>query len=91
MAKLRVKSLEEWAQNYVIGTIQGALKTKRHWMKQGYDEKHSIENAVKYGMAQISAGIGETCDLETAVKMFREMAEISTAFADALEEAKARI
>jgi hypothetical protein len=82
----RAKSIEEVVQNYVIGAIQGAYKTKRHWIKEGYDEAHAIKNAVKYGIGQISAGIGGTCDLKTAVKMFRKLAVISTTFADTLEE-----
>jgi len=69
----RSKSIEEVVQNYVIGAIQGAFKTKRYWMKQGYDEGHAIKNAVKYGIGQISAGIGGKCDLETAVNMFKRL------------------
>ena len=84
----RVKSVEEMVQNYVIGTIQGVFKIKRYWMKQGYDEDHAIKNAVQYGIGQISAGVGRICDLETTIKMFREIADISTAFANTLEEVK---
>ncbi len=83
----RAKSIEEVVQNYVIGEIQGAYKTKRYWMKQGYDEAHAIKNAVKYGIGQIPAEIGGTCYFETAVKMFREIAVTSTTFADTLGEA----
>ncbi len=81
----KTKSIEETVQNYVIGAIQGAFKTKRYWMKKGYDKDHAIKNAVNYGIGQVCAGIGDICDLETAVKMFREIAGISTAFADTLE------
>lgn len=89
--KLKVKSVEEIVQNYVIGTIQGVFKFKRHWMKQGYNEDHAIKNAVQYGIGQISAGVGRICDLETTIGMFREIAEISTAFANRLEEVQAGI
>lgn len=89
---MKVKSLEEWTQNYVIGAIQGVFKTKRYWMKQGYDEQHAIENAVKYGIGQIRAGVGtDIHDLETTIKTFREIAEIATAFANLLEEVKVDI
>jgi len=91
MRKLKVKPVEEVVQNYVIGTIQGVFKSKRHWMKQGYDEDHAIKNAIQYGIGQISAGVGRTCNLETTIEMFRELAEISTAFANRLEEAQASI
>jgi hypothetical protein len=89
--KPKVKSLKETVQNYVIGTIQGAFKVKRHWVKQGYDEDHAVKNAVQYGIGQISAGVGRTCDLETTIKIFREIAEISTAFANTLKEAQVSI
>lgn len=87
MRKLKVKSMEEWVQNYVIGTIQGVYRTKRHWMKQGYDEDHAIENAIQYGIGQLAAGVGKTCNVETTIRMFRELAEIATAFANKLEQA----
>ena len=85
---VKVKSIEETVQNYVIGTIQGVFKTKRYWMKKGYDEDHAIKNAVQYGIGQIRAGVGDICDIETTIKTFREMAEISTVFANLLEEVK---
>ena len=85
-----VKSIEECVQNYVIGAIQGVFKTKRYWMKQGYDEGHAIKNAIQYGIGHIRAGVGmDIPDLETTIKTFREMAEIATAFANLLEEVKA--
>jgi len=89
---VKVKSIEEWAQNYVIGAIQGVFKTKRYWMKQGYDEDHAIKNAVQYGIGQVRAGVGmDIPNLEATVRTFREIAEISTGFADLLEEVKASI
>ena len=57
---VKVKSIEEIVQNYVIGTIQGVYKTKRYWVKQGYDEDHAIKNAVEYGIGQLAAGVGNT-------------------------------
>ena len=83
---VKVKSIEEIVQNYVIGTIQGVYKTKRYWVKQGYDEGHAIKNAVEYGLGQLAAGVGNTCDVETTATMFRELAEIATVFANKLAE-----
>ena len=82
----KVTSIEEWVQNYVIGTIQGVYKTKRYWVNQGYDEDHAIRNAIQYGIGQLAAGVGNTCDVKTTLKMFRELAEIATVFANKLEE-----
>lgn len=82
----KATSIEDWVKNYVLGTIPGVYKMKRYWVKQGYDEDHAINNAVQYGIGQLAAGVGSTCDVETTIKMFREIAEIATAFANKLEE-----
>jgi len=82
----KITSIEEWVQNYVIGTIQGVYKTKRYWVNQGYDKNHAIKNAIQYGIGQLAAGVGKTCDVKTAITMFRELAEIATLFASKLEE-----
>jgi len=82
----KATSKEEWVQNYVIGTIQGVYKTKRHWINQGYDEHHAIKNAIQYGIGQLAAGVGNTCDVKTTITMFRELADIATVFANKLEE-----
>jgi len=84
---VKVKSIEETVENYVIGVIPGVFKTKRYWMKKGYDEKHAIQNAVKYGIRQIEAGVSAH-NLETTINIFREMAVIATTFADLLEQNK---
>jgi len=87
LRKLKVKSVEESVENYVIGTIQGAFKTKRYWRGQGYDENHAISNAVEYGIGQIKAGVNIQ-NLEHIIGVFREISGIATAFADMLENAK---
>jgi hypothetical protein len=82
---VKVKSVEEAVENYVIGVIQGAFKTKRYWMKQGYDEEHAIKNAVNYAIGQIKAGISmNKNEIEATIGKFREIAEIANAFADLL-------
>jgi urocanate hydratase len=78
--------MEEIVQNYVIGTIQGTFKTKRYWVKKGYNKDHAIKNAIEYGIGQLAAGVGKTCDAKTAVTIFREIAEIANAYANKLEE-----
>jgi len=82
---VKVKPIEEWVENYVISTIQGAFKTKRHWMKEGYDEKHAIKNAVNYALGQLKASVSSD-NIETTIKAFREMAVIATTFANLLEQ-----
>lgn len=81
---MKVKSKEEWVENYLIGVIQGTIKTKRYWMKKGYDESHAIKNAVKYAIGQISAGLGGSFDREYVASLFTEMAGICQAFANML-------
>jgi hypothetical protein len=87
MGKLKVKSIEQTIENYVLGTIQGAFKTRRYWMNQGYDEDHAIKNAVNYGVGQIKAGVSAR-NFEATIEMFREVAGIATAFANMLEKVK---
>jgi len=81
---VKVKSVEESVENYVAGTIQGAFKTKRYWMSQGYDKKHAVNNAVQYAVGQIKAGTSAD-NLERVIGIFRELSGIATAFADMLE------
>jgi len=80
----KVKSIEEWVLNYIISVVPGAIKTKWYWMKQGYNEDHAIENAVKYGIGQLSAGVGDIYDQQTSARILREMADICNAFAELL-------
>jgi len=83
---MKAKAFDETAENYVIGTIQGAFKTKRHWMKKGFDEDSSIEKAVSYAFGQIMAGTGSNVSLEDAEKAFREISAIAHSFADACKQ-----
>lgn len=57
MEKIKVKSVDEWVRNYVISTVAGMLKTKEHWMKQGFDEGRATDKALKYAIGQLGAGI----------------------------------
>jgi len=81
---VKVKSIEECVLNYIISVVPGAIKTKWYWMKQGYNEDHAIGNAMKYGIGQLSAGVGDSYDRETCARILREMADICNAFAELL-------
>jgi hypothetical protein len=84
-----MKSKEEWIENYVIGAVQGAFKTKRYWMKKGFDAPSSIQKAVNYAVGQLSAGIGKS-NLTKAESAFREMGKIAEAFANMIAEVRAK-
>jgi len=83
---MKMKIVDETVENYVIGTIQGAFKTKRHWMKKHSDEDSSIEKAVSYAFGQIIAGTGSNVSLEDAEELFREISAIADSFADACKQ-----
>nr|MDO8089263.1 hypothetical protein [Candidatus Sigynarchaeota archaeon] len=82
---MKIKPLEEIVENYVIGTIQGAYKMKRYWKERGWDEEHAIDYATRYAIGQLKSGVGESCDVEKAIAIFREISAIATALADFLE------
>lgn len=79
---MKVKSVEETVENYVISTVAGAYRNKKHWKNKGYDEPSSINRALKYAFGQINSGVGETFSWEDAEKSFRELGDISNALAD---------
>lgn len=81
-----MKKIEETIEDYVIGTIPGAYKTKRYWIKKGFDEDSAIEKAIKYAFGQMKAGIGESFNLKDAENGFREMGEIANVLADACKQ-----
>ena len=79
---VKIKPIEEWVENYVIGTIQGMFKQKRHWLQKGFPMERAIKNAINYGINQLSAGVGSTVTSERAEEMLREIATIANAMAD---------
>ena len=80
MIKMGPKTLKEAVDNYILSTILGTYKTKRHWMKQGYDEDKAIQNALNYALGMLK----ENPDPRYA-EIFREMAAIANLLADILE------
>lgn len=79
---VKTKSVEEWVENYIIGTIPGMLKTKRYWLRRGFSIDRATENAIKYGVGQLSVGVGTTVTLKQAEGIFRELADVANAMAD---------
>ncbi|MFX1518704.1 MAG: hypothetical protein ACFFCD_02105 [Promethearchaeota archaeon] len=79
---VKTKSIEEYVENYVIGTIQGMLKTKRYWLRRGFSINRATENAMKYGVGQLSVGVGTTVTLKQAEGLFRELADLANEMAD---------
>lgn len=77
-----MKSIKETVENYLIGTIHGAYKTKRYWIKKGFDSNSAVEKATKYAFGQIEAGLGETFNWKDVEEIFREIGAIANVFAD---------
>jgi hypothetical protein len=77
-----MKTIKETIENYLIGTIKGAYKTKKHWMKKGFEKSSAIEKAWRYAIGQIEAGIGENINWNDAEEIYREIGAIANAFAD---------
>ena len=84
---MEVKSINESIENYLIGTIQGAYKTKRYWMKKRFTEENAINKSITYAIHQIQSGIGETYTLQDVENMFREIGDIANALADSCKQA----
>lgn len=80
MVKMKTISLDETIDNYILSTILGTYKTKRFWMKQGYNEEKAIQNATKYALGMLR----EKLDPKY-IDMFREVAVIANFLADILE------
>jgi hypothetical protein len=55
---MKIKSVEDTLEEYVLSTVKGAYNTKKHWMNKGYDENSSIDRAIRYAFGQINSGIG---------------------------------
>lgn len=81
------KSIDEVVENYVIGAIQGAFKTKRYWMKRGFNEESSIKKAINYATGQLNAGTGGNLSISDAEAIFREIGAIAEALADMCKHA----
>ncbi|MCK4902232.1 MAG: hypothetical protein KAS76_02660 [Thermoplasmatales archaeon] len=79
---MKVKGVEETVEDYVISTVAGAYRNKRHWMKQRFDEDSSIKKALSWAYGQIDSGVGEVFTWEDAENGFREISEIANVFAD---------
>ena len=79
---MKVKSIEETLEDYVISTVGGAYRTKRHWINEGFDEKSAIKKTLNWAYSQIEAGIRQKFTWQDAEKGFREMTEIANVFAD---------
>ena len=82
-----MKTIDETIGNYLIGTIQWAYKTKRYWIKKGFDENSAIGKATKYAFGQMEAGIGETFNKKDVEEIFREIGVIANVLADACKQA----
>ena len=77
-----MKNIDETIENYLIGTIAGAYKTKRYWMDKRFDEKSAIEKSVKYAIGQMESSIGNTLSWKNVESIFREISVISDSLAD---------
>jgi hypothetical protein len=81
---------EENHRRYALSTVRATFKTYRHWVRSGYSEKHSMDNAIKYGVAQIQS-IVETDSLSQSIGDFEMMSTISAKIATALRERQRKL
>lgn len=83
---MKTKTIHETLEDYVIGTVHGAYRTKRHWIKQGFEEDDAIKKTLSWAYAQVGVGTGDTFNLKDAENGFREMSEIANVLADACKQ-----
>lgn len=83
---MKTKQIDETIENYLIGTVHGVYKTKRHWLKKGFDEESAIDKSIKYAFGQMKAGIGETFDWKDVENIFREIGVIANVLADSCQQ-----
>ncbi len=71
-------------RRYALSTVRGTLNTYHHWLRKGYSEKHSMDNAIKYAMGQIQSIVARDA-LRASVSDFQLMGQISQTVADLLQ------
>lgn len=76
---------KEYHRKYALSTVGATFKTYRYWLRENYSDKHSMDNAIKYGVAQIQA-IANPSSIEDSLHDFEVLANISQKLADALRE-----
>ena len=79
---MKVKSIEDTIEEYVLSTVKGAYNVKKDWMKRGFNEESSIKRALNYAYGQINSGVGKTFLWKDAERSFRELSDIANALAD---------
>ena len=76
---------KEYHRKYAVSTVSATFKTYRYWLRQNYSEKHSMDNAIKYGVAQIQS-IADPESIEDSLHDFETLGTISQRLADVLRE-----
>lgn len=75
---------KEIDRKYALSTVRATFKTYRYWSRQGYSDKHSMDNAIKYGVAQIQSIV--TPDrIQDSLHDFEMISTISQRLADVLQ------
>ena len=84
---------KEHHRKYALSTVGATFKTYQHWLGENYSDKHSMDNAIKYGVGQIQA-IADPNSIEDSLHDFETLATISQKLADTLRamlESSARV
>ncbi len=77
--------IKEYHRKYAVSTLRATFKTYRYWLRQNFSEKHSMDNAIKYGVAQIQS-IADPESIEDSLHDFETLGTISQRLADVLRE-----
>ena len=76
---------KEYHRKYAVSTLRATFKTYRYWLRQNYSEKHSMDNAIRYGVAQIQS-IANPESIEDSLHDFETLTTISQRLADVLRQ-----
>ena len=82
---MNLKEFHEMSErDYALSTVRGTMNTYQYWVRQGYSEKHAMDNAMKYAVGQVKSIIS-TDRLGQSHRNFELVASISATIAKVLE------
>ncbi len=76
---------KEYHRKYALSTVVATFKTYRYWLRQNYSDKHSMDNAIRYGVGQIQS-VADPNSIEDSLHDFEMPATISQKLANALRD-----
>ncbi len=76
---------KEYHRKYAVSTVVATFKTCRYWLRENYSDKHSMDNAIRYGVAQIQS-VADPNSIEDSLHDFEILANISQNLAESLRD-----